>query len=120
MRISMRHSILLGALAALLCACGPRPDPLVGHWRAVAELPGGELPFFIDIDAEPKGAYSAQIENGDERVRVERVQWDGKTLLLDFPAFDNHIECKPVDGALEGTLTLVKRGGKEQVMPLHA
>jgi thiol-disulfide isomerase/thioredoxin len=117
-RASLSTLIVLIALACPSCERGP--DPLVGHWRAVAQLPGGELPFFIDIEADDSRSYSAQIENGDERVRVERVQWDEKSLLLDFPAFDNHIEVKPARGGLEGTLTLVKRGGKEQVIPLHA
>src|SRR5262245_15188726 len=117
---SLSTLVTLVALAVAGCTRGPESDPLVGRWRAVAQLPGGELPFFIDIEAGEPGRYTAEIENGEERVRVERVQWDGKTLLLDFPAFDNHIECKPVKDGLEGTLTLVKRGGKEQVMPLHA
>ena len=68
------------------------PDPLVGHWRAVAQLPGGELPFFIDIEADDSRSYSARrSRTATSACDVERVQWDEKSLLLDFPAFDNHI-----------------------------
>jgi thiol-disulfide isomerase/thioredoxin len=115
-----RRSLLLALFVLAACACAPKPDAIAGRWRAVAQLPGGELPFFIDIEAGGHGAYTAQLENGDERVPVEQVRWEGGTLLLDFPAFDNRIECTLGDDGLEGALTLVKRGGKEQVMPLRA
>jgi thiol-disulfide isomerase/thioredoxin len=120
MRMRRSHSTAILALAALLCACAPKSPELLGRWRAVAQLPGGELPFFIDIDGDGRGVYTAAIENGRERVPVEQVQWQNGRLLLDFPAFDNRIECTLSDDGLEGTLTLVKRGGAEQVMPLRA
>ena len=120
MHLRASPSTVVLTLAALLCACAPKPQEILGHWRAVAQLPGGELPFFIDIGSDGHGAYVAQIENGRERVPVEQVRWESGKLLLDFPAFDNRIECTLRDDVLEGTLTLVKAGGKEQVIPLRA
>ena len=120
MQTMIRRSIVLVALTALCCACEPKPDPLPGHWRAVVQLPGGELPFFIDISAGQNGSYEAQIDNGDGHTPVERVVREGDKLLLDFPSFDNRIDVTLEKGELVGTLTLVKRNGKEQVMPLRA
>src|SRR6185295_9505904 len=97
MQLRPSHSTVVLTLAALLCACAPKGPEIVGRWRAVAQLPGGELPFFIDIDVDGRGAYTANLENGRERVPVEQVQWQGGKLLLDFPSFDNRIECTPGD-----------------------
>jgi thiol-disulfide isomerase/thioredoxin len=116
-----RTRLLLGFLLLGCAACerAPGPDPLAGHWRAVATLPGGELPFFIDIEPGRSG-YAAWIENGDERVPVDSVKWNGRQLLLDFPAFNNRIQLEPKGDTLAGTLTLIKAGGVEQVMPVVA
>ena len=112
--------LLLGVLSGG-CSRTPDNEALVGHWRAVATLPGGELPFFIDITSGgAPGSLSAQIRNGPERVPVERVELTDRTLLLDFPAFNNRIQLKVESDRMQGALTLVKAGGREQTMPVTA
>jgi thiol-disulfide isomerase/thioredoxin len=120
---TLAETLFVVLSVVLLGACSRPPDAasLAGSWRAVAALPGGDLPFFIDVSSDASThALDAQVRNGAERVPVERVQWEGGTLLLDFPAFDNRIELKSKSGALQGTLTLVKAGGREQVMQVAA
>jgi peroxiredoxin len=122
--VMRRLSLIFVAL--LLSACGPLPDSeqltglRSGTWRAVAELPGGAMPFFIDLRKNAAG-WSAEIVNGVERVAVPEIAVDGDELTLAFPAFNNHIELVlQEDGALVGALTLVKRYGELQVMPVRA
>jgi peroxiredoxin len=117
-------SIILVALT--LSACDA-PPPLEfdaslrpGTWRAVAQLSGGEMPFFIDL-AQDEHGWSAEIVNGVERISVPELTVDGDALILVFPAFNNRIELElQPDGALTGSLILTKRYGELQVMPVRA
>lgn len=90
-----------------------------GTWRASVVLPGGELPFLIEL-AEEDGVMTAYLVNGLERLRIGDVRMSDDSLTLFFPAYGNTIEAELVGGTLVGTLTLVKRGGVLQVMPFCA
>jgi peroxiredoxin len=57
-------------------------------------------------------------DTGAERVEVPVVERDGDALRLEFPAFNNRIALTREGAAWRGDLTLIKRGGKTQVMPL--
>ena len=102
-----------------LVACDSGPEELAtGQWRSVIELPGGELPFTLDI-VNPNGpGVKAYVINGEERVPVTHLQVNGNNVLIDFPAFNNRIEARLEGGKLRGELTLTKRHGKLQVMPV--
>jgi len=90
-----------------------------GRWSATATLPGGDIRFAVDLSNEG-GEYGATLVNGDEQFRIGEVTADGNKLTLFFPAFNSTIEAELDGGVLEGTLTLVKRGGVEQTMPFRA
>ena len=61
------------ALVALVAGCGSRSRELQpGSYRAVLELPGGELPFELDV-AQEEAAFVLTVINGEERVRVTDV-----------------------------------------------
>ncbi len=106
-------------LVAGLGACDNGPKELAsGPWRAVVELPGGELPFTLDIVNPTGPGVKAYVINGDERVPVTHMQINGDKLSIDFPAFNNRIEATFTGSQMEGTLTLTKRHGELQVMPL--
>jgi thiol-disulfide isomerase/thioredoxin len=110
----------LGAivLAALLVSCErPRIEP--GLYRAVLTLPGGELPFGLELKSE-QGALVAYLINGPERVRVPDVRVDGRRVEMTMPGFGNHLSAKLKRGRLEGEVVLVKRGLTEQKLPLVA
>ena len=121
----MRLASLILVVAALSACDAPQPleyQPTLraGTWRAVSQLPGGEMPFFIDLTLH-EGAWAAEIVNGVERVTVPEVLVQGDRLQLVFPAFNNRIDLTlQPDGSLEGSLTLVKRYGELQVMPTRA
>lgn len=91
----------------------------MGSWRAVLEVPGGELPFGLEF-ARTNGKLEATLVNGDDRVRVSEVTQDGDRLRMRMPGFENHIEATLAGDSLSGTLVMVKKGGNEQRIPLRA
>jgi peroxiredoxin len=131
---------VLGVSAALLvwlgaggapAAANPTAEIRAGVYRAVLSLPGGDLPFLFQLarrdstgpSDEPgneSGAYDAWLLNGTERVPVEEVRVVGNALSLNLLSFNSRIAAIGVDGSLKGTLQLIKRGGKPQVIPFTA
>jgi peroxiredoxin len=114
------------ALLALLCVCTTlvaaaehaRAAVSMGRWRMVLTVPGGDLPFFVDLE-EVDGAPAAWLVNGPERTPVGDVRVTDDAVSLVLPAFNSHIAATAQSGELEGTLRLIKRGGRPQVIPLR-
>lgn len=104
---------------AALAACGPPAKIEPGWYRAVLTLPGGELPFGLEL-AQENGAWVGYLVNGPERVRVPEVMVDGRALRMTMPGFGNRLSAKRKHDRLEGEVVLVKAGGKEQHIPLVA
>jgi peroxiredoxin len=116
-------ALLVGVLS--IAGCEP-PAPVedvaslpTGYWQASISLPGGDIRTGIEISPDDAG-YSASLVNGQERVRIDEVEFADNELLLRFPAFNNEIRATLADGRLTGELTLVKRFGATQVMPFSA
>jgi len=118
---------MLGALIALT-ACGERGssdvdaarEPIaLGTWRGTLALPGGEAPFGFEI-AREAGAYVIYLKNGAERVRVREVNVQNGALTANMPGFAHRLEARIDEGRLHGSLTMVKREGKEQAIPFAA
>lgn len=114
--MNLRSLIL--AVAVLLSACDPAPVAS-GTWRATLDLPGGELPFSLEMQ-QTGDTWSATLINGVEKVRVPIVMINNSDLRMLFPAFNTRIDATRDGTGFSGTLTLIKRGGIEQVMPFHA
>ncbi|MEF8794861.1 MAG: TlpA disulfide reductase family protein [Salinivenus sp.] len=114
----LRLSTLL--LSALLLAGCTGEDALpTGRWRAVATVPGGPLPFGLDLEQTEDG-YSAALLNGGERVPVREVEVTPDSVHLNLPAFNSRIAAARVDATLEGTLSLVKGEGDVERLPFRA
>ncbi|MEM6638551.1 MAG: TlpA disulfide reductase family protein [Pseudomonadota bacterium] len=117
LRVALFRTTTVLLILALTACSAPPPELASTPWRGALELPGGELPFTIRFKDTAAG-LSAVIENGAERLEVPRVQLDGDRLELEFPAFNNRIALTREGDTWRGDLTLIKRGGKRQVMPL--
>jgi thiol-disulfide isomerase/thioredoxin len=123
----MRNAIAIGSWGALLCACSllaagcvRAPEaPQVGAYRATLQLPGGEAPFGFEV-ARENDAYVLYLANGSERTRVSNVQAHDGELTAVFPGYENSLKAKTTRVGLEGAVTLIKAGGKEQVIPFKA
>ncbi len=73
------------ALVGLVAGCGSRSRELQpGSYRAVLDLPGGELPFGLDVAQEEAG-FVLTVINGDERVRITDVSVADGQLTATMP-----------------------------------
>lgn len=109
------------ALGILGCSGGSTATdaPRDGLWRAVLQVPGGELPFGLEFTTQ-QGRRHAVLINGDDRVRIDEIKIEGDRITLRMPGYENRVEASFNDDSLEGTLTMIKSGGKPQVIPLTA
>src|SRR5512134_1138951 len=76
------------ALVSLAAGCDWRRELQPGSYRAVLEVPGGELPFELDVAREESG-FVLYLVNGEERVRVTDVTVAEGQLTATMPGFTN-------------------------------
>ena len=112
-------SILLLALV-VGAGCGPRSRVLQpGHYRATVELPGGEVPFGLDVVREKSGV-ALYLVNGRERVRVPAANATLGKLTAQLPGTGNRLEARVSGDDLEGEVTLAGAGGGRTVLAFSA
>src|SRR5882672_7464395 len=122
-------ALLLGALALGAChrpaspsdTAPPADAPGVpmGIYRAVLTLPGGELPVGLDLEHDGT-AIVGYLINGPERVKLDEVAVVGAHLEIRMPGYENRLIADAKGDELQGEVILVKLGGKQQHIPLHA
>lgn len=112
--------LALAALALAMSACGSRSRELQpGSYRAVLDLPGGELPFGLDVASEESGLV-LYLVNGRERVRVPEVVVDAGKLTARMPGYENTLMATVSGDEIEGEVVLVRAGGETQSLPFKA
>ena len=94
---------MLPMIAMLGLASCARTDggPRDGVWRAVLQVPGGELPFSIEFKHE-QGGRVAYLINGADRTRVNEIAVNADTVTLRMPGFNNRIDAKLEGDTLSG------------------
>ena len=111
---------IAGLLILIAAACSQRvEEPVVGTYRALLDLPGGETPVGLEV-AREGSAYVLYLINATERTRVDDVQLVDRELHAKFSGYENTLRATMTRKGLEGSITLIKSGGKEQVIPFHA
>lgn len=117
-RLAASLSLLVAPV--LLTGCGAGNKELQpGAWRAVLELPGGELPFELDVASEESG-FVLTLVNGEERVRVTEVVVAEGQLTATMPGNENTLTARVAGDELEGEVSLAVPGGERQVLPFKA
>lgn len=121
MRSPVLGLLWMVGLISLLGGCSTPVDPApqLGTYRAALDLPGGEAPFIMEI-ANEDGRYVLYLNNSSERTRVSNVQFSDGELRATFPGYENSMQAQVIGDRLEGTVTLIKDGGVEQVINLRA
>jgi hypothetical protein len=130
--MTTRSAGLLRTTASLLvtialAACDrPRPPDSAarealkpGTYRGVLQLPGGELPFGLDLEREPSG-WAGYLINAQERVKLSEVAVDGAHLEIKMPGYMNRLAADAHGNQLQGEVVISKAGGKDQHLPLSA
>ena len=115
------------AAVLVLSACGHSGAPAdagregiqAGTYRVALQLPGGELPFGLDLEREGQG-WVGYLINGPERAKLTEVTVDGPHLAIKMPGYENRLTADAKGGQLEGEVVLNKPGGKDQHLPLSA
>ena len=106
----------------LACAGEPRGSLQEGRWHAWLDSPGGPLPFELEITGED-GELGVRIINGDERIRVPRVEAIEDRLVLGMDHYDSRIEASVQDQgrALDGlwSKTRLRRPARGDAVPRH-
>lgn len=115
----LQPGIWASFLAILAGCAGPANEPSVGTYRATLALPGGEAPFGLEV-ARESDRFVLYLVNDSERTRVDNVQIADRELRAVFPGYENTLRAKLYRDRLEGDVTLIKAGGKEQVIPFVA
>lgn len=117
---SLLSCLFLVCLLATVAGCGrPVDAPQTGTYRASLKLPGGEAPFGLEV-AQENNRFVLYLVNAAERTRVDNVTLADGELTAVFPGYENSLRTKMYRDRLEGTVTLIKDRGKEQVIPFQA
>jgi len=112
-------SALLVVLA-LFAGCAPNGRDLQpGLYRAVVELPGGEVPFGLEVVREKNGV-ALNLVNGKDRVRVPSAQAVPGRLTAQFPGTGNRLDARIAGDDLDGEVTLSGTGSGSQVLAFSA
>jgi len=90
-----------------------------GNYRAVLDLPGGGLPFALDV-AQQDGKFVLFLVNGEERVRVSEVTVKDGRLTARMPGYENTLNAAIEGDELNGEVSLLRPGGERQVLPFRA
>jgi peroxiredoxin len=91
----------------------------MGTYRVALQLPGGELPFGLDLEREHSG-WVGYLVNGPERLKLSEVAVNGSHLEIKMPGYENRLTADASGDHLKGEVVIRKPGGKEQHLPLHA
>jgi thiol-disulfide isomerase/thioredoxin len=120
-RCLSRIGILFAALglSALLAGCGRPSEPKVGIYRATLTLPGGDLPFQIEV-AKEANATVMYLVNGEERTRVSDISLSEGQLAAKFPGIENRLIAKISRSSLDGEVVMIRKDGEEQKLPFQA
>jgi peroxiredoxin len=115
---SIRSTALL-TVAMLLAACSREapddgagaPDRVeYGSYRAALVVPGGDLPFGLELAREGDRDV-AYLVNGPERVRVDEVTITGDRATLLMPGNGNKLTVQASADGLEGEAVLLRPKG---------
>lgn len=118
---------LAGRLAAaclltFLAAACDRGNPSAtagvkqGSYRAVLQVPGGDLPFELELSRE-ESAWVGYLVNGPERVKLCEVAVDGRHLEIKMPGYENRLTADAEGEQLRGEVVLNKLEARTSTSP---
>lgn len=113
-----RRAVVVLLNLLVVAGCGSGVDSsLEGIWRAVLTLPGGELPFQLQIDEQ-----GAVIRNGSEVIPFSSVERDGSQVVFRMAGYDSaiHATWKGPGTPLTGEWIRTRPEGKQDRLQFTA
>ena len=113
MNVMMRLSRWLAAVVLMMAALVPAqaaPADFVGTWRVSLALPGGALPFGLEIKARGDKVLAVLL-NPPERLPVETASLDGDVLTLGFPSYGARLVLRRAGNGLAGEANMLRSNG---------
>jgi hypothetical protein len=105
-RRTFRATALLAVVLMTASGCGgQRHDLTPGLYRAVVRLPGGEVPFGLDVVRE-NGEIVLYLVNGPERIRLPEARVDRGRLEARLPGDGNRLTARVSGIELTGRVIL--------------
>jgi hypothetical protein len=112
-------SVLVVALS-MAAGCAPRSRNLEpGLYRAVVELPGGDVPFGLDV-VRGQAGIELYLVNGKERLRVPEAKAVTGRLTAQLPGTGNRLRARIRGDELEGEVTLTGTAGRRTELEFSA
>lgn len=93
MRIAAAGTLVSAFLAIAAAVPAQSAFPMGTH-RMVITCPGGELPFYLQLDGDGRGDWAVSIRNGSERIDVPDVREHGDEMVLGFPHYDSELRLR--------------------------
>lgn len=87
MRLSTRILLVVSLLVAPTAARAQAVDPS-GHWEGGITIPGGEIPFQVDLSKNAQHALSATYSRPEEHLKglpMTNVTLDGRAIAFELP-----------------------------------
>lgn len=87
MRFMLRAMLVVSLLAAPTAAHAQSVDPS-GHWEGAIAIPGGEIPFQVDLAMNAQGKLVAAYSRPEENLQgmpMVNVSLDGRAIGFDLP-----------------------------------
>lgn len=101
----MRFVILLLS-GFLLITCTQKPSLKPGIWRGILEIQGEQLPFNFEAKEDESGSYDVIIHNGEERLVLDEVTFQGDSVNIVLHVFDAYLRAAVKGDSLVGLFNL--------------
>lgn len=120
-RLAAAATLAIGLAALAACSRNSdAPRGWTGDYRVALQLPGGELPFGLELRRN-QGRLDATLVNGEERIAITETRVEGDRLELRLPGLQTELVARRVaGGGLQGSVTMIKQHAVRQVIPLVA
>jgi hypothetical protein len=89
-----------------------------GHWRAVVEIQGQDLPFNLEIVKDNNDEFDAYLRNAGERLLLDEVTVKNDTVSIELHVFDATIKAQINGDELEGQF--IKNFESDYRLPFRA
>jgi len=121
MQFRVRPLLHLGAALFVLAGCSWfDAEPEAGFYRATLEVPGGKLPFGLEILPDAQGNLQAFLIEGGTRLPVTKLTRREREIELLLPGSRNTLTFTARGSELSGTLDLVVGSGERQTLAFRA